>query len=357
MWRTGHDGIVGWAPTMRVATLPSLSPNYAASFVRPRRKICLLPAKRLRFCTEWRLLFITSVLFSSCGSAGRVYAQASEDPGDRLDRLIENVDRVSLRISVDRPDRKYFVGEVGTVTYSMTNGTSEALEIPDPTDDLAGGTHMNDHSARCTATDLSDEQFQKCRPYLLHASARPDLNVRSRVIQPGETVTTTVRTTDPVVPGTSVTKVTGGGSFATTENSWELIHDLGGSLIIQTVAPILERSAWAQLNAMSEGLPKQIPVFSVLYGGEHIVCISESFSLTTEKPIEVDSNHKFTWQGADRVAPFHRVATVPRAVEALTATADGQDWITIQADLGQGLIYRFVLDGNRNLVQTNIQNP
>jgi hypothetical protein len=57
-------------------------------------------------------------------------------------------------------------------------------------------------------------------------------------------------------------------------------------------------------------------------------------------------------QDARTIAPFHRNATVPLAVRNLSATVDSRDWITVQADLGCGI----VLDGARNFVQTILQN-
>jgi hypothetical protein len=303
-----------------------------------------------------RLLAFLFLFFLWPGGVDSASAQTSEDPTDRIVRLTDNVDLLTIRIAVDRTDLKYLVGEVGKVTYTLTNTTAQLLEIPDPTDPLAGEIYMNDHSAECLAANLSDEQTQKCRWHWSNSILKPAVTVRSRTVKPGETITLVVRTTD-LAPGSEVTEIGGAGFFNLRENSWELTHQLGGSLIIQTVAPVFEKLAWATLHATQDGLPMQVPVFAVRDGAEHVVCVSEYYSLTTDEIVEVDSNGKITPQGARTIAPFHRIATVPQAVRNLSATVDSRDWITVHADLGQGLGYSFVLDGSRNLVQTIIENP
>jgi hypothetical protein len=313
-------------------------------------------AKRMQsVASAGRLTAYLALFFLVPGGVNSASAQTPEDPIDRIVRLGDNVDLLTIKITVDRTDLRYFVGEVGTVTYSLTNTTTQSLEIPDLTDPLAGELYLNDYSAKCLAANISDLQLQKCRPHLENGLHKPDVNTRSRIIQPGETISIVVRTTDPI-PGTDLTQI-GAGFFHLRENSWELTHHLGGSLVIQTVAPVLEKLAWATLQVTEDGLPKQVPVFAVRDGAQHIVCVSEDHSLGTSEIVEVDSSGKITPLGASTVAPFHRIATVPQPVVNLSATVDARDWITVYADLGQGLVYGFVLDGSRNLVQTVIQSP
>lgn len=91
---------------------------------------------------------------------GQSDTQTVEDrTADRVEQLNDNVNRLSVTISLDRTT-PYFPYELATITVTIKNATSEALEIPDPNNpDMQKFRDQVKRGSRWVDAESEDERY------------------------------------------------------------------------------------------------------------------------------------------------------------------------------------------------------
>jgi hypothetical protein len=279
-----------------------------------------------------RTCLMTLAILGACMAFGQAPANPDDDTGGppnlsadqaRYIGIMTNLERVDIQVTTDRD--LYFPGETIKMTLKITNPTAAPLEIPDPNDPKAQG-------------------FRRI-------NSIPS-DVRSVVLQPGQTVTLTVDS-----EGNGAGPPWWLKEAACAPGKERLQPLLGGSVTFQIGAPVLEASAMVPLGlfktSQDEGMDQPetsqygVMIVAVQMNGEHLI-LAALHNLRTDYRIETNKDGTLSDRAAIAGAPWVRLATVPAKVTKLTGTADPSGQITLDhttEDGGGGKIY---LDKSRH---------
>ena len=276
------------------------------------------------------------ILLFGCGI---LFAQ-DDPPVTRLGRLQANVARLTVGLKLDTS--RYMIGERGLVAVTISNGTGEALEIPDPSSPIASRFHI------CwdKGPMIRDFGLEWNCPNDLYNDlpVTPD-DLPSKLIRPSESMTLTVHSDQPR-GDTDLTWI-GGGTMSNDSGVRLLQYLLGGfpvaELKYEVLNPKLE--AWAAVsiksaeeNGADAGTPEHLYLLAVQMGGSHFVMLSRS-AVTCVCPPETDKTGNVVHVSG---RPFFRVATSSSVITSLSGTADGE--------LVSSITY-ITIDGRRHVIQ------
>jgi hypothetical protein len=192
---------------------------------------------------------LTGIAFVLTPASG---AWAQETPEDRLARLLDNRDQLTITIQLADPDQAvppipvtnpkttWMVSRPVQVIVYITNPTSAAVEIPDPYDSRAGAPDV------CTKTGLFPDGSINWRCAIEGDSdSGAHVDVPSRFIKPSQTLVVRHKSME-VNPDESFWLPNGG--LPRTEGHYMLAH-LGDVLEFDTAAPVFVTSALVPLHA------------------------------------------------------------------------------------------------------------
>ena len=286
-----------------------------------------------------RLKYFPAVLAILCSLSLRAQTGRDDDTGPspeavRFSTLITNLRQAKVTLLTDR--EVYFPGEVLKLTVTVTNPTSQPLEIPDPNDPRA------QRIKGCYA-DYEDWGSSYSDPR--NPRGAIGLDVRRVILQPGQSISLTVDSEDKAAAAQWCLSGAGEGTLSTI---------LGGSVTVHTSAPVLE--TWAivplqefktiQQKYMKEPKTVQqaVEIVAVRLGGEHLVMVSKGNVSATYK-VEAEQDGTFDARGG---GAWVRLATPHSKVAKLSGTADPSGQITLEYSTEDGGGSRISLDKNRH---------
>ncbi len=260
-------------------------------------------------------------------------AFGQDEPPTRVERIMENASNLRVTITLDRS--VYIIGEVGVAIVTITNPTSQPLEIPKP------------ESNEASALDLCSKKSPYVVDLGLDWGCRDDLDIKddiqSRMIRPFESVTFRIRSDDK--HGANNSSWIGGGTMGDTPGPRLLRYRLGGLSLAEiqfpVIAPILETWTAAVLKkkAQYEGdrgevlyAPHKVHVIAAQMGQEHVILVAKT-NLTCKCDPKADQSGKLV-RATGR--PFFRVATLAQPIVRMSATTDAKDVIAIEYTTADG---------------------
>lgn len=254
----------------------------------------------------------------------------------RYMRLMHNLGQAKVTASADRA--LYFPGEAMKLTLTVTNPTSQPLEIPDP----------NDPGTQRVRGCIADSEAIPLDPANPPGAIRRD--VHSVILQPGQSVTLTADSEDEETAERWCLGPTGPG-----EETMKFL--LGGTLTVQTGSPLLEASALVPLQVFHayqgkdmkqpKTVQKAAAIVAARLNGEHVVMVAQH-NVSVGRKIVPGRDGALSPGDVVSLAPWVRLATVTSKVTKLSGTADATGRITLEYTTEDGGGSRVYLDQNRH---------
>ena len=280
----------------------------------------------------------------------RLAAQIADVP-DRLIQLKRNTLELSVQLKLDR--KEYLAGEDATLTITVVNPTSKALEVLEPFNIKTGGINLQVKDPSKVA-EFGTEWWGHSHPF-----SGPSLDAPSVILQPGTTLERKFRLSDdhfglklPILRG-----------MPGKPGEYRLVYSYGGNLIeFQVIVPRLESWTKVQLQqpallndkGVVRELQRFVAILAVEDRGEHLVLASRCCA-----PLELftDSMGKLTEFDARAIAPYVRIAKSSKPINFIDAVADASEKITIVWIDKDAKIFSLRLDEERQTLGTVQELP
>ncbi len=250
--------------------------------------------------------------------------------------LMNNLRQMNVTVSADRS--LYFPGEAMKLSLTVTNPTSQSLEIPDP----------NDPGTQRVHGCIGDSEAMMVDPNNPPGKIRRD--VHRVVLQPGQSITVTADSEDKEAAERWCLGPAGPGEETMT-------FLIGGSVTIRTGTPLVEASAVVPLQVFKtfkdkgmdrpETLQYAALLVAVRLGDEHVILIGLD-NMPTRYRLKTNADGTLAYGEEMSGAPWVRLATVRSRVAKLSGEADATGRITIDYTTEDGGGGRISLDKNRH---------
>lgn len=200
---------------------------------------------------------------------------AQADAPDRDEQIDTNWSKLKVTVATDR--REYFPGELVTITITVENPTSQALEIPKPFINRTGVLSYLEMGNRMAAHLSQEYGPMGPGPYVIPPPIGSEPAPATAIMKPGEVMTKELHSYDRQL--TDEGQVLAGGAASNWPGEFRITY-WTGQADFRVVMPVFEGMVRITSTEWKDQRPRfrdvngaSVYAFALAEGGKHFLCL------------------------------------------------------------------------------------